>query len=123
MAFAFPSPFSTPRFRSLRGIGYVFLGLLFLVLAAPFIVAKTPISTWLIAKATRGWPINVSVGSLSLGWFTSLEAENVIVQDAKGNTLGHIPRVSVNRNLINLVASYKDFGKIRLERANLDIVF
>ena len=84
MAFAFPSLLSTPRFRSFRGIGYVLLGLLLLILAAPFIVAKTPISSWLIAQVTRSWPVNVTVGSLSLGWFTSLEAENVVVVGPPG---------------------------------------
>src|SRR5262249_59937265 len=38
--------------------------------------------------------LNVSVGSLSLGWFTSLSADDVVIQDKKGNTLAQIPRVT-----------------------------
>src|SRR2546421_7890123 len=110
MAFGFTSFVSTPRFRFWRAIGYTLLAALVLILLAPFIVAKTPISTWLIAQATKDLPITVSVGSLSLGWFTSLSAENIVIQDKKGNALAQIPRVTAERNLMNLAISRKELG-------------
>ncbi len=111
------------RIRFVRGFGITLIVLAIALALAPTIIAKTGISSWLIARATQGLPISVTVGSLSLGWFSPIVAEDVVVRDAEGITLAQIPRVQTERNLMNLAYSRADLGKIRIERTTVDLVF
>jgi translocation and assembly module TamB len=122
MALGF-SLMGSPRFRFVRWIGYLLLTALVVAFFAPIIVAKTPISTWLIAQATKDLPINVTVGSLSLNWLSPIVAENVVIQDTKGGALAEIPRLATQNKLWSLALWRQEIGKVRIERANVDLVF
>jgi translocation and assembly module TamB len=120
---AIPRSLFAPRFRFFRNFGYTLIALVVLTALAPIIVAKTPLSTWLIGQATRDLPINVTVGSLWLNWFSPIVASDVVIHDSEGKPLAQIPRLASEQNLVNLVLYRKEIGKIRVERANVDIVF
>lgn len=126
MAFGVPKPsrnIGGSFFRYLRWLGYTVVGVVVLLAIAPLVIAKTGLSTWLINRSLGGLPISVSVGSLSLGWFSHVAAQNVVLRDADGAEFAKVERVSIDRTLWNLVITSSDLGKIRVERPSADIVF
>lgn len=107
--------------RFLRGLGYTAAVLIVLAALAPTIIAKTPLGRWIVGRALAGLPITVEFGSLSLGWFTNISIDDVHVRDQGGQPIADVPRVEIDRNLLNLLVSRNDLGSIRLERPTVEI--
>jgi translocation and assembly module TamB len=110
-------------FRYVRGFSYLILGIVILIGLAPTIIAKTSLSNWLIGRATAGMPVRVMVGNLSLGWFSHVRAQDVVVRDLNGGPVAEMPRAEIDRTLLQLLMSRADLGKIHIERPSVDVIF
>src|SRR5476651_1985515 len=102
------------------GIG---LALLVLVLwFLPTFVAHSPILDWFVGKAVKDFNGTVSVGGASLGWFSPVVLRDVSVRDAAGEPLMMIPKMESEHTLLDFLRHPTDLGKIRCEKAALEVV-
>ena len=84
----------------------VFLGMLLLLArGAPIIVAWSPLVGWACgqAKSRLGIAGSVSVGSVSLGWFSPIAIRNVEVRDEDDTRIVQIEKIESYRSLLYLL--------------------
>ncbi|MFO0865299.1 MAG: hypothetical protein U0744_11735 [Gemmataceae bacterium] len=99
------------------------LVLLLVILALPFVIAHTPLRGWILAKATDGLPIRVTVGGMSLNWIRPIELNDIAVTDADGAKLAAAKTVRTERTLLGLIWNRQAPGTIHLEGAEAEVVF
>jgi translocation and assembly module TamB len=116
-------PVSIPWWRRWRfRFAALAVTLVVLVGFAPTIVARTPLHSWLIARATSDIHGSVHVGSASFGWISEPELRDVELRDEQGKTILTTPRVQVGRTLIGLVFDHSDLGTITVESPVVNLV-
>ena len=71
-------------------------------------MARTSLGTQLVARALE-IDGTVSIGSTSLGWFSSVEVENLEILDAEGDVVLAIP-LRTEKQLISLALNIPDLG-------------
>jgi translocation and assembly module TamB len=100
--------------RMMRRLGILIVLLLILVAAAPWIISQTSLvqSTIDSSLDLNG---RVVAKSVSLGWFSSLSASDVTIENADGQTIATVTRLTGDRSLWNLVWNSNDFGTWTLE--------
>ncbi|MGC3965873.1 MAG: hypothetical protein QM775_00425 [Pirellulales bacterium] len=76
---AIDDPIFAPPRRSKTGrrLLFVVVGLVILVVAAPQIVARTPLLRYIVGLASQDVQGKVTIGEASLNWFTEPQAEEV----------------------------------------------
>ncbi len=65
---------------------------------------------------------SVSVGSVSAGWFTPCTATEIVLADAQGHTVIHIPSAGGEKTLLGLLFNLRDLGKLHLQRPEIEII-
>lgn len=106
------------RFLRWGGVGLVlFLLLLFF---APSIVGTRWVYQPVVDRLAAG-DFKLSVGSLRLSWFLPLRVTDVRVLDAKGPELLRIDSITTDRGLISYLLSGKQFGKISIDKPNIQV--
>lgn len=88
----------------------------------PSIVAHTPLLQWGVNVATAKLNGSVTLGSASLGWFSSIDARNIEIKDVKGKPVATVTAANLNRSLLGLLVNSSNLGKIRLESPKLSLV-
>jgi hypothetical protein len=114
-----PSP-APSRWRRRLLIGLVLL--VALVGLAPMLATLSPVRNGLLAWATSGIQGSVSVGNLSLGWFSPITASDVTLSDAAGTPLVRVPSVAGEKSLVDFFWSRGDLGKFTLQGLQVDLV-
>lgn len=119
---------SSSRGPLLGGFGrkllLLLLALLLFVLAAPWLVANTPLRGWVLGRIGAGLGVGLSAKEMKLNWFTPIELSGVTVSDAEGESLAEVERVTTTRSLLGLVCNHRsDIGTFRFEKAALRVAF
>lgn len=118
-----PAEPRTRRSRAFRYGCYATLVLLVVGIAlAPTIASYTPLGTWALQTAL---PVDgtVSLGSLSLGWLTPVDVEELEIRDASGDAFVVVPAVRSEKSLIGLLLDFTDMGVVTVDQPRLHVVF
>lgn len=99
-----------------------FLALGLLIFFAPAIVARTALVQSLASKALADFDGTVTIGSASLGWFSSVELHDLVVRDSQGRAVAVVPRIVTSQSLIGIIADRRNLGSVTLERPTVEIV-
>lgn len=89
---------------------------------APAIVASTPLRQWALENALQ-LDGSLDVQSVSLGWFSPVEAEGFEIRDTNGETVVQLPMLRTNKSLIALLLDLSDLGEVELEQPHIHVVF
>jgi hypothetical protein len=117
------TPERTPRRAWRRRLLLVGIGVLVLVWALPMILARSPFVGWLERQLGAHAGCTVHLGRLSLGWFSSVAAYDVVVHDRADRPLLHAAIVESDRSLLALLLHRDSLGTFRVDKASIDIVF
>lgn len=106
------------RKRAARRWLTLLLSILVLFAAAPTLVTKTPLRNVVLAAALRSssHDVQVSLGSLSAGWLSTISAGDLVVRQNEGKLEVEVPNLSIDRTLFALLLNHRDLGQIKLER-------
>lgn len=126
----FDSPHQTSKQRANhRGWGarkpiVFFLGLALggLLWFAPTIIVNSPLKNSILASATGDFQGEISVGSISAGWFSKLSAKNIVVLDPQGERLIEVESVQLDKNLVALLRDRSHLGTIRVQQPIVNLV-
>lgn len=88
---------------------------------APAIVAHTPLRNSLLQTALK-LDGTISVGSASLGWFSSVTADHIQIRDAAGDVAVEIAAVRTQKPLIGLLLDFGDVGRVDVEKLSIHAV-
>lgn len=99
-------------------------GLLFgaLVWFAPTIALKSPLKDRILSSATSDFRGNITVGSVSAGWLSPIQATDIVAFDTEGNRIGEFASVRVEKNLVSLIGDRSDVGKIEIQRPVVNVI-
>jgi hypothetical protein len=100
----------------------LFVLAVFLVGAAPTIVARTTLRNRLASQAAAGLNGSIEVGGASLGWFSPIELRDVTIADAQGRPVARVARVTSSRSLLGLLRDRTALGEITLVQPTLEVV-
>ena len=89
---------------------------------APVIVTRSPLVNAVLARATMKLNGRVTVRSASLGWFSPMTLDGVVILDQRGQTVAEIEHVCGERSLSGLACNHGDLGRIRLQRPLLTLI-
>jgi hypothetical protein len=89
---------------------------------APVIVSRSPLVNDILARATAKLHGKVTVRSASLGWFSPISMDGVVIRDERGQTVAEIEHVSGDRSLSGIACNYRSLGRVRLERPSLTLI-
>lgn len=100
------------------------LGLLVFLWLLPVLIAKTPLLNALARKASRVASLRgeLSLDSASLGWFSPVRLEGVVLRDANEAPLVTIGSIETQHSLLNLLTHPSHVGKVRIESPHVAIV-
>ena len=89
---------------------------------APVIVTHSPLLNGILARATMKLNGRVTVRSASLGWFSPITLDGVVILDQRGQTVAEIEQVCSERSLAGIACNHGDLGRIRLQRPSLTLI-
>ncbi|HZZ71692.1 MAG TPA: DUF748 domain-containing protein [Pirellulales bacterium] len=107
-------------FRPLRWLLRVTLLAVILVAAAPYLIAYTPLKTW-IAKRVLQLHGDIEVGSLSLSWISPVTVKDLKIKDEQGRPLLKLSSFTSETPLYKLALSPTRPGKFVLDGVELEI--
>jgi hypothetical protein len=93
------------------------------VLALPTIVGYTPLRNWALGLAAGDLEGTVECGSMSLGWFSSVSADELTIKGRDGKEVLSAKRVELGTSLATLVFAPRSLGEIRVDSPKLSVVF
>lgn len=101
-----------PPKRKKRWRLLIMLGLLAaLVWFLPAIVANSPLLGWAVGKASADMNGSVSIGGVSLDWFSPVTVSAVEVKDAEGKTIFSAQSLGSERSLAAMLRDHKNLGR------------
>jgi hypothetical protein len=106
------------RWRRLAAAAMILLVIWFL----PVVVAKTPLFSWILKRATADLNGSVTVQSASLGWLSPIEVAGVEVKDAAGKRMLYVGAILGDRPLGKILFNYSKLGKFSLRGTELVVV-
>ena len=119
-----PNPAPAAKGKRKRGpLRWVFRLLVLaivLVVAAPYLIAYTPLKNWL-AKTALKLNGDVHVGSLSLGWFSPVGVQDLEIRDAAGQPFLKVPSLTGDTPLYKLALSPTQPGKFTIDGLELHL--
>jgi hypothetical protein len=89
---------------------------------APVVVSHTPLLNGILVRATAKLNGKVTVRSASLGWFSPISMDGVVILDHRGQTVAEIEHVSGDRMLSGIACNYHSLGRMRLQRPSLTLI-
>ncbi len=90
--------------------------LLVFVLVAPMLIGYGPVRSFLLKHLFNGKEVDVSVGSVSVGWFQPTEIGNLRVQQNDGKYNIGIPRIANDVTLFQLITRPRQLGNLTIEQ-------
>lgn len=104
----------------------VLIAMILLVIAAimfaPSIVAKSGLRNTIVAKVTADFRGTVTVDSMSLGWFSPVEAVGITIRDEAGQAIASLESVSTDKSLLSLARDLKSLGTITIVKPVITVV-
>lgn len=97
-----------------KGLIAAALGLVVLAALAPTLIGNSPLLNVVARSAAADLDGQVTIGSASLGWFSPVVLENVVVADPEGRQLLSVAQVESSRTLLDLLRDTADLGKFRV---------
>lgn len=88
---------------------------------APAIIASTPLASWAVAT-TLELEGSVSVGSVSLGWFSPVAVEKLEIFDAAGEKVLELPAFRTDKILLSLLFDSADLGTVYVDQPGIHVV-
>ena len=88
--------------------------LILVVWALPIIVVNTPILGWAVNRATSDLNGQVELGSASLGWFSPIEIDKIVVLDDAEKTGRRDPLCPDQQNALCVGDELDDLGTVRI---------
>jgi len=93
-----------------------------LVWAAPIVVAKGPWRNALLGWALADLRGTTTVGSCSLGWFSTVQASDVEIRGEDGELILSAPSLTSDKTLLSLLLNLNDLGGFRCEQPKLNVI-
>lgn len=112
-----------PRRRWLRTVLLIAVPLTLLLWFLPAIAAHSPLLPWLVSRALAGRGPTVEIGSASLGWFSPIELQQVVIGRPNEKPAAEIPRIVSSKSLFGLITDRAWLGSFRLERPRIAAVW
>ena len=102
----------------------VILGILLLIVGffLPTIVAKTPLKNMVLSRATADLNGSLTVNTMSLGWFSNVELNDVTLTDSDGNVVLTADSIDTDRTLIGFLRDSANLGHITINEPKATIV-
>jgi hypothetical protein len=91
------------------------------VFFAPGVIARTSLRNSLLQSALK-MDGTVTLGSASLGWFSSVVVENIEVRDAEDQIVAEVAQLRTAKSLLGLLADLGNLGEIEVNAPKLNIV-
>jgi len=88
---------------------------------APAIIASTPLASWAVAT-TLELEGSVTVGSVSLGWFSPVAVEKLEIFDAAGEKVLELPAFHTDKILLSLLFNSADLGTVYVDQPGVHVV-
>lgn len=117
-----PTPDAKRRRRWSRAVLPVVLLILGVLWFAPMVVARSDLRNRFVREATADLRGRVTVGGVSLGWFSPVELRDVVVKDEQGRTLLAVPKVTGSKTLAGLLRDRSDPGEFTADGPTVEIV-
>lgn len=92
------------------------------IMFAPSIIAKSGLRNTIVAKATSDLRGSVTVDSLTLGWFSPVEAVGITIRDDTGQTIASVESINTDKTLLSLVRDFKSLGTITIVKPVMMVI-
>lgn len=100
----------------------IFLLLVILVLALPSLLCTGPGVRFIEQQINSRIKGHLTIGSISLGWFSPAQIKNVTLQDSHRAIIARNLTVNTNLSLIRAISNWKHFGKVTIQIGELKLV-
>lgn len=100
----------------------IFLALIVLVALLPTIASFGFVRRMVLARANQQINGRIEMESWSLGWFSGVKMENVMVLDDKSQKIAHVKTIILPASVPALLGSTKNIGDIKIIEPSADIV-
>jgi hypothetical protein len=108
--------------RAFRNGCIAMVGLLILaVLLAPTIIAQTSLRNTLPARAIE-LDGSISLGSLSLGWFSSVVIDDLELRDPENRVIADVKQVRLEKSLLGLLLDMGDVGVVHIDQPTIHVI-
>jgi hypothetical protein len=112
--------------RRRRRWPWVLLGiclfLVILVLALPSLMCTGPGVRLIEQQINSKIKGHLTIGSLSLGWFSPAQIKDVTLQDSHGAMIARNLTVKTSLSLIHAISNWQDFGKVNIHIGEVKLV-
>ncbi|REK19187.1 MAG: acetyltransferase [Planctomycetota bacterium] len=82
---------------------------------APAIVARTPLRDSLLQQALK-LDGTITVGSASLGWFSTVEANDIVLRDEDAEPIISIASIRTDKQLVGLLLDFGNVGLVEVDK-------
>src|SRR6516162_6737936 len=116
------APASTPKRRGLRImwiLGIFAILVVVLILAAPWIVARTGLRDRAINAILASPSVTASSDSASFGWFSPLSVQGLHLNSTNNHVVVHVEGLTAERSPWQLLSSAPDLGTIQVEKPHV----
>jgi hypothetical protein len=107
--------------RMIQILGIFALLLAVLIVAAPWIVAKTGFRDRLINAILASPGVEASSQNASFGWFSPLSIQGLQLNSTNHRVQVHVDDITAERSPWQLLASSPDLGTIRVEKPHMQL--
>lgn len=118
---AAPRQQSRPRRFRLLVLGIAIGGML-PIAALPTLITCRPWCNSIASRFVAGSGARVSIGSVSLGWFTPLSASQITVTDPAGQPIATVASLKTEKSVLGLLGRRNDLGKILIDGFEANVV-
>ena len=101
--------------RWLIRLAALFIFILLLVAFAPWLIARSPLCSWVVAQAIGPIDGSVHVGSATLGWLSGPELRDVELRDRAGQRLLFTPKIRLAKSLAAILRNQSNIGQIDID--------
>lgn len=98
------------------------VGPLLVLWLIPWLIAHSPIVTWMINRSTSDLNGSVAARSASLGWFSPVVLYGVEIRDEQNQPVAEIERLSGDKALLALMFDSGQLGRFKLDKPQLNLV-
>ncbi len=121
----YTEPDATPPPRKFRAFRNGCIAMLVLLVAAvflaPTIIARTSLRNSLLSSALE-LDGSISLGALSLGWFSSIVVDDLELRDREDRVLVEVAQIRTDKSLLGLLFSAGDIGVVYLDQPKLHVI-
>ena len=109
--------------KIIRWIGLSLAAVVVLLLTLVAVLPSLLSTSWgqglCLRLASRYYPGSVELKTLSVGWFSGIDARGFVLHDSKGHEVFSCDHISVQKPLISFLWAPTDLGKVAIETPQL----